>query len=119
MFEVLPESRGRRFYIRAAGTLTDDDYKELTPRLEKAIAEYGRLRLFVDMEDMEGWELKAAWDDFAFGLKHWNDFECVAMVGNKRWEEVSAKVFDALTKGEIRFFDIAERDTAHDWVEHA
>ena len=119
MFEVLPESRGRRFYIRASGTLSDDDYQELTPRLEKAIREFGRLRLFVDMEDMEGWDMMAAWDDFAFGLKHWNDFERIAMVGNKRWEEVSARVFDAVTKGEIRFFDTTERNTAHDWVEHA
>ena len=118
MFEVRPESKGRRFYIRASGTLTDDDYKELTPRLEKAITEYGRLRLFVDMEDMTGWELKAAWDDFAFGLKHWNDFERVAMIGTQRWEEISAKVFDKLTKGEIRFFDIAERNDAHDWIEY-
>ncbi|MBT7942120.1 MAG: STAS/SEC14 domain-containing protein [Alphaproteobacteria bacterium] len=119
MFEVYPESRGRRFFIRASGTLTDDDYKELTPRLEKAIADFGRLRLFFDMEDMEGWEVEAAFDDFAFGLQHWNDLERVAMVGDRRWEEVSAKVFNALNKGDIRFFDTDHRDTAHDWIENA
>ncbi len=118
MFEVRPESRGRRFFIRASGTLTDDDYKELLPRLEKAIAEHGRLRLLVDVEDMASWELKAAWDDFAFGLKHWNDFERVAMVGTRRWEEILANVFDKLTKGDIRFFDIKERDDAHEWIKH-
>ncbi|NQV85045.1 MAG: STAS/SEC14 domain-containing protein [Rhodospirillales bacterium] len=119
MFKVLPESKGRRLYVRASGTLTDDDYKELMPRMEKAIDEFGRLRLFVDMQDLEGWEIKAAFDDFAFGLKHWNDFERVAMVGNQRWEEISAKVFDALSAGEVRFFDAAHRDTAHDWIKHA
>ena len=117
MFDVLPESRGRRFFVKASGKLTDADYQELLPRLETAIAGFGPLRLYVDMEEFEGWEWLAAWDDFAFGIKHWNDFERVALVGDKRWEELSAKAFDHLTKGDIRFFDVAERDAAHGWVE--
>lgn len=116
MFEVLSESEGRRFFIKASGELTDDDYKGLTPVLETAIDEHGPLRLYVDMEEFESWELQAAWDDFAFGVKHWNDFERVALVGDKQWEEISAKIFDKFTKGDIRFFDVSKRGDAHDWI---
>ncbi|MDA1090016.1 MAG: STAS/SEC14 domain-containing protein [Proteobacteria bacterium] len=116
MFEVLSESEGRRLYIKASGRLTDADYKELTPRLEAAIEEHGPLRLYVDMEKFEGWELQAAWDDFAFGIKHWNDFDRVALVGDKKWEEASVKVVDKFTKGDFRFFDVSNRSAAHDWI---
>jgi len=117
MFEVLPESEGRRFFIKALGTLTDADYHELVPRLETAIAGFGPLRLFVDMEEFEGWEMLAAWNDFVFGLKHWNDFERMALIGDKRWEDVAARAMDALTKGEVRRFPAAERGAAHAWIE--
>ncbi len=116
MFEVLTESEGRCLFIKASGRLTDTDYKDLTPRLEAAIDQHGPLRLYVDMEDFEGWEMKAAWDDFAFGIKHWNDFERVALVGDKQWEEVSVKVIDMFSKGDFRFFDVSERGAAHDWI---
>jgi len=119
MFEVLPETHGRRFFVKASGKLTDDDYKQLTPRLDKAIAEHGPLRMFIDMEDFQGIELQAAWDDFAFGIKHWNDFERAAIVGDKRWQELSVKTFDLITKGDFRYFDTADKATAHSWVEDA
>ncbi len=116
MFEVLSESEGRRLFIKASGRLTDADYKDLTPRLEAAIDRHGPLRLYVDMEAFEGWEMKAAWDDFAFGIKHWNDFERVALVGDKQWEEISVQVINKFTKGDFRFFDVSERGAAQDWI---
>lgn len=119
MFEVLPESRERRMFVKASGRLTDADYKEFTPQLEAIIDQYGSIRLLVDMTELEGWSLHAAWDDFALGIKHWNDFERVALVGNKRWEELSAQVMDKLTKGEIRFFDTADATAANAWIEEA
>ena len=119
MFEVLPESQGRRFFVKASGKLTDADYQDLLPRLETAIAGFGRLRMFIDMEEFKGIELQAAWDDFAFGVKHWNDFERVAIVGDKRWEELSVKTFDLITKGDFRYFDVVDRGRARAWIEDA
>lgn len=117
MFEILPESSGRRVYVRAEGWLTDADYKAFLPRLEAAIREHGRIRLFVDMADFEGWSPHAAWDDLLFGLKHWNDFERMALIGDKRWEDVVAKAMDALSKGEVRRFPAADRRAAQAWIE--
>ncbi len=119
MFEILPDSKGRRFHIKAVGQLTDADYKELMPKLAAAIKEFGPLRLLVDMESFEGWDLEAAWDDFIFGVRHWNDFERIALVGDKRWEELAAQVMDKLTRGEIRYFDLDKRGEAYAWIEGA
>jgi hypothetical protein len=117
MFEILPESRGRRIYVRAEGRLTDADYKALLPELEAAIRDHGPIRLHVDMTAFEGWSPRAAWDDLVFGLKHWNDFERLALIGDKRWEDIAAKAVDALTKGEARRFPATERAAARAWIE--
>ncbi len=119
MFDVLPESEGRRVFVKASGKLTDADYKALIPQLEAAIDRHGSIRLLVDMGDLEGWSLQAAWDDFAFGIKHWNDFERMALVGDKRWEELTAKAFNRLTKGDIRYFDLADGNAARAWIEES
>ncbi len=116
MFEMLPESSGPVVGVRATGRLTDADYKEFLPKLEKVIAEHGSVRLLVDMEGFEGWNLMAAWDDFAFGIKHWNDFSKMAIVGDAKWEEMATKAADLLMKGEARFFSLDERDAAWNWV---
>lgn len=117
MFEILPESRGRHVYLKAEGRLTDADYKALVPQLDAAIQEHGTIRLLVDMATFEGWSPQAAWDDSLFGLKHWNDFERLALVGDKHWEDVAAKAMNALTKGEVRCFPTAERGLARAWIE--
>ncbi len=119
MFDVLPESEGRRIFVKASGKLTDADYKALIPQLEAAIDRHGSLRLLVDMGEFKGIELQAAWDDFAFGIKHWNDFERMALVGDKRWEELLAKAFNRLTRGDIRYFDLVDANAARAWIEEA
>ena len=97
--------------------MTDADYKALIPRLEAAIDRHGSIRLLVDMGEFKGIELQAVWDDFAFGIKHWNDLERMALVGDKRWQELSAKSFNRLTKGDIRYFDLADANAARAWIE--
>ncbi len=119
MFDVLPESEGRRVFVKASGKLTDADYKALVPQLEAAIDRHGSIRLLVDMGEFKGIELQAVWDDFAFGIKHWNDFERIALLGDKRWEELLVKVMDRVMGGEIRYFDLADGNAARAWIEES
>ena len=72
------------------GTNTDDDGQ----------VQYSN----VDAAELDGWELRAAWDDFKLGLKHGNHFEKVAIVGNKRWQDLVAKLGSWFIAGEARAF---------------
>ena len=54
---------------------------------------------------MEGWELRAAWDDFKIGLKHGNEFKRIAIYGNKNWQEITAKIGSWFISGEVKYFD--------------
>lgn len=103
------ERTGRDFFLtlRAAGKLTHEDYETITPMIDSALGavKQPRVRALIDGTEMEGWELRAAWDDFKLGLKHGNEFEKVAIFGNKNWQEIAAKIGSWFLSGEVRYFD--------------
>lgn len=102
--------------LKATGKLTHDDYKAITPMIESALegVDQPKIKALVDGTELEGWELRAAWDDFKIGLKHGSEFEKIAIYGNKRWQEMSAKVGSWFMSGEVKYFD--NRDEALDWL---
>ena len=93
--------------MKAVGKLTHQDYEMITPMIDTSLASVKdpKVKVFLDASELEGWELRAAWDDFKLGLKHGNEFEKIAIYGNKKWQELAAKVGSWFITGDIRYFD--------------
>ncbi len=117
MFERIPVEDKNIFAFKAKGKLTAEDYRQFLPQLEELIRKHGRISLYVELEDFEGWEADAAWQDFRFGLRHDRDFDKIAIVGDKGWEKPLIKFFDLVTRTRIRFFHKDESQKAWDWLE--
>lgn len=102
--------------LKAVGKLTHEDYKTLTPMIDSALnaVTYPNVKALVDLTELDGWELRAAWDDFKLGLKHNNEFSKIALYGNKHWQEISATVGSWFISGEIKFFE--DIDSAVSWL---
>lgn len=116
MIEVLPKSEDNVIAFRMSGKLHHDDYEMFVPEVEAAIAAKGPVRMYAEFEDFHGWDAKAAWDDFKFGVEHSRDMERIAMVGDKKWEEWMAKICKPFTSAKVKYFDASERDAAWEWV---
>ena len=103
------ERTGDDFFlsIKAQGKLTHRDYEKMTPMIDSALAEVKqpKVKMFIDGTELEGWETRAAWDDLKIGLKHGNEFEKIAIYGNKKWQEVSAKIGRWFLSGEVKYFE--------------
>lgn len=63
--------------FKAIGTLTHQDYERMVPVLESALAGVKDPDIFalVDVTELDGLELQAAWDDIKLGVKHIRHFE--------------------------------------------
>ncbi len=113
------ERIGESFYltIKVIGKLTHQDYQQINPLVDSALEgiKSPKVKVFFDAQALEGWELRAAWDDFKFGLKHNNHFEKIAVVGNKKWQELMSKVGGWFIAGDIQYFEEAEQ--AYQWLE--
>jgi len=113
------EQFGSEFFLtlKAVGKLTHQDYEVITPMIDAALqgVQDPKVKAILDVTEMQGWELRAAWDDFRLGLKHGSEFDKVAIYGNKDWQQLAAKVGSWFISGDARFFD--NRDDALAWLQ--
>jgi hypothetical protein len=114
MLTFLERSAGNVLAVKVTDKLTHADCARLLPRLEQLIAEHGNVRVLFDLEECDGWELGAAWDELKFSLAHGGQVERCAVVGGRRWQEVMTKLARPLFKG--KYFDKAEQEQAWQWV---
>lgn len=102
--------------LKATGKLTHADYETINPVIDSALAGVNEasVNVFIDGSEFEGWELRAAWDDFKLGLKHNNEFKKIAIFGNKKWQSYIAKTGNWFISGEVKYFEDA--DDALSWL---
>ena len=117
MFEILEQSSGKVVALNVCGKLHHSDYEELEPKLETIINENGSIQLICYMEDFEGWDLQALWDDLMLDIKHCKDIDRLAIVGNKKWMAYSAKLAKMFINGEAKFFSPNLKDEAWEWIQ--
>jgi len=113
------ERVGNEFFLSltAVGRLTHADYENITPIIDSALdgVQEPKVKVLVDGTEMEGWEPRAAWDDFKLGLKHGSEFEKVAIYGNKNWQEITARIGSWFVSGEVKYFESC--NDALDWLQ--
>ncbi len=104
--------------IRIKGKLTHEDYQLMVPMLEQAIKDVKNphIKVLVDMRKFKGWELRAAWDDMKLGIKHNQEFSKIALLGNKNWEKLAAKVTNWFSCGEVEYFE--NKAKALSWLQN-
>ncbi len=118
MLEIMPETKGDTLVLRASERLTAPDYEQVfIPALETVIGRHGkaRLLLFLD-EGFRGWEPVALRDEAAFGLRHRNDFEKIALVGGPAWAGWGARLGNVFLEAPVRTFGPGELAEALAWV---
>ncbi len=119
MLEVMPESQGKILWLRAAGKLTDRDYREVfVPRLEAVLREHGKARVLFHLDpDFRGWTPEGLWQDLKLDLKHRGGFEKVALVGASVWADAIMKLFAHFVSGEVRTFLREHLAEAWIWIQ--
>ena len=116
MIETIETGSPKVLGFKLCGKLHDEDYKQFVPRMETILTARGKVRLFLEFEEFQGWDMHAAWDDFKFGLKHYSDFERIALVGDRRWEKWMASVCKPFTRAAVKYFDRSEVYAAWAWL---
>ncbi len=103
--------------MKIVGKLKHSDYELLFPTLERAIegVKQPQIKALIDIVDFEGYELRALWDDFKFGVKFNNEFSKIAVIGNKKWEEIGIKMANWFMHADTHYFE--SKEDAMIWLE--
>ena len=117
MFKSMEGLPANVLAIEASGQITHQDYRDtLIPMAEDLIAEGPIRMLYVVGSDFTGFDLEALWDDGAFGLKHWHDFDRIAVVTDQAWLAGAVTMFKPFFHGEVRLFKLSRLAAAKYWI---
>jgi len=109
---------GKVLEAHVSGRLTEADYEQFAPEVEKIINRHGKIRMLTDMHDFHGWNTAGLWEEFKLDVRHSKDLERLAIVGEKRWQKWMSKVCQPFTDAKIRYFDSSEMDQARTWIQN-
>lgn len=110
-------TNGNILFTIVSEKVTEEDFNELKPALERLIGKYPKVKWYYEMQNFDGWEFKTFLEDTQFSLSHRNDFEKIAMIGEKKWQELVTDIMKPFTSAEIKYFSTEERDDARKWIE--
>lgn len=113
--QLSEENGGKILVVHAIGKLVKADYPQFVTEFDQ-LAHKPQHVLF-DMTGLRGWDAGAAWEDLKFGVKHFNDIDRLAMVGDKKWQHGMAVFFKPFTKATSRYFNEADSGEARKWLE--
>lgn len=116
MIQTIPVREDNIFAFKVTGTLTDADYQQFLPKLTALIEKHGAISLLIELDDFHGWEAKAAWDDFKFGIEHNKDFTKIAIVGENRWQKWMSVLANAFISAKVQSFTRDNIQDAWNWL---
>ncbi|MGI9534432.1 MAG: STAS/SEC14 domain-containing protein [Thermodesulfobacteriota bacterium] len=107
---------GKFIHLKITGILETEDYEFFVPKIDQQIERFGKVNMLMELIDFHGWTAGAAWEDTKFGIRHFNDIERLAIVGNKAWEKGMAYFCKVFMNAKVQYFDIREKDKAITWI---
>lgn len=117
MYKITREGPDNVIEVRATGLLEEADYNHLLPKLRAAIEKHDRIRVLLEMQEVEGIIPKALIDEIAFDVEQLEHVERLAVIGDAAWEEALEKLTRPFTQAETRFFARGGKPEARRWLE--
>jgi|SRR6185503_2942708 len=104
--------------IHAVGDVSKDDYeKVLIPHVEELAARKHKFNYLLVLDtDVGNFSAAAWWEDFRLALKHFAQWNRVAIVTDQKGVEWFADVSRFFIPGKVKGFEPAELEEAKKWV---
>ena len=115
--QLVEEHAGKILIVHVSGKLAKSDYERLVPEFDRLVQQHKKLRVLFDMVDFHGWDAGGAWQDLKLGFAHFAHIERLAMVGEKKWQQHMATFCKPFTRAAVRYFNHADLEKAHKWIE--
>lgn len=117
MIEIIPFEDGNIIGLRLNGRIEDEEFDEVTEKIEQMLKEHDKLRVYAEIVEIGGMSVETFMKDIHFKFKHFLDFEKEAIVSDKGWLEGWISIADKLFPHiEVKHFSFKEKDKAKEWL---
>jgi hypothetical protein len=114
MYRQLPETSGNVRAYAIEGDLDRSDVEAMQDDLRAAADDHGRLRVLVDLTGLDTMEQSAVWQDLQMTPEYLDIVERLAVLGDERWHEWSARASNLAV--DAAAFGPDDRRSAWAWV---
>lgn len=104
--------------LAGKGQVTKKDYEEvLIPAVEAAFKRHDKISFYYELgPEFSGIEAGAAWEDFKEGVRHFLQWEKMAVVTDVEWVRRTINGFGVFMPGQLRVFPNSEAAVARTWL---
>jgi hypothetical protein len=105
------------YVLRISGILKRSEFGAEQSALARSIDAGSKPRLLVILENFEGWERGADWNDLDFMISHGGEIAKIAIVAEQRWETLALAFAGAgVRRAPVKFFPPNELEQAQTWL---
>jgi len=105
------------FLVRISGVLKQAEFHGLQDEIAKHIDDGKKPRVLAMLENFEGWEHGADWNDLDFLMSYSNEIERIAIVGDPQWEPHALAFAGAgVRRAPVKFFSPEHLTQARRWL---
>jgi hypothetical protein len=105
------------YVLRISGILKRSEFGAEQSALARNIDAGSKPRLLVILENFEGWERGADWNDLDFMISHGGEIAKIAIVAEQRWETLALAFAGAgVRRAPVKFFAPNELEQAQTWL---
>ena len=103
--------------LRISGTLKRSEFGAEQSALARDIDAGSKPRLLVVLENFQGWEPGADWNDLDFLFSYSHKITKIAIVADLRWEALALAFAGAgVRRAPVKFFPPSELEQARNWL---
>jgi hypothetical protein len=117
MLQIIELKEKNIVATKASGKLRKEDIEKIHPLIHAILDKGMKVRWYFEMDNFTGWDLPSLWEDLKMDTAHARDYEKIAMVGDKKWQEWITQFMKPFTNAEIKYFNIDQKEDAKNWIE--
>lgn len=117
MFDTTDYPEQNLFALTISGALTKEHYDAIIPLLEQKIARWGKINMYLDVRSFSYITATALWQDIKLDVKHWGNFNRVAITSDdSNLLKAAAALATLVSPAEVRHFPLEQKREAIHWA---
>jgi len=116
MIQVIEPLEDNIVSFKIHHSISRDDITKAVSLMENKLENFEKVKMLTVIKDTVSYTPEAFISDFKATIKHFDDFEKVAVVSDKRWLEKLTGMTDFFLKADVEYFEAKKLDQAKKWI---
>ncbi|MFC6269490.1 SpoIIAA family protein [Frigoriflavimonas asaccharolytica] len=115
MIQIIETRTDQLIAAKIEGKISKSDVEQIHSLIHK-VEKGKKVNFYFEMHDFHGYELKGLYEDLKVDALHLSDYGKIAIIGENKWQEWTAKIMGFFTSSDVKYFETIDKEQAMAWV---